>query len=124
MFNKGYKVQFLWTNLLELSVFWAKLQPVKIWNKEKRHTTHYSINMPLNSEILSVISVYSFFCIRLHKCTITNSTHPAHTLRWPPPFLCGLLPAPSAQRSTGILRSAQTRCSGWDGSRPCSRTPL
>lgn len=65
-----------------------------------------------------IISVFTV------SCTNATSTHLVHTLRQPPPFLCVRLPAPSALRSTEILRSAQTHCSGWGGSRPCRRTHL
>lgn len=107
-------------NLLQLSFFGAKLQPVKIWNKA--HTYKYNITFKTCNTFCYniVITAFSNYGRPLKR----DATHPVRTLRWPPPFLRVPPPAPSAQRSTGIPRSARTQRSGWGGSRRCRRTRL
>lgn len=45
-------------NLLELGLFWAKFQPVKIWNEEK-DTQHITV-----LEILIVTTGYTVWIVR------------------------------------------------------------
>lgn len=111
-------MQFSPQNLLELSFFGAKLQPVEICNKRgKKHI------IPCGSMFI-IVEVF-FFCL-FFRCDVSwsKNTHRVHTRPRLPLSLGAPPPAPSALRSTATLHSAQTHCSGSGGSRRCRRSRL